>query len=349
MQTETLATRESFLSYIERTSANVRDRLAKSGNDARYYTVLESVADIEALRHALGAEKINLFAHSYGAQLAQAYVRAYPDSVERIVMVGARGMDTARKLPRQSDEFLERIAALAKNDPTVGPKFSDLLATLDRVLAKLDREPVVVEMEGSDGKIALKVGGYALRFIIAKFYLNDPDNFKFLPKLLDELDTGRRPWSLVFNLGQMLRGSISFAWLTTDAASGVTADRARLIDDQARTARLRDSLNFPFPDINKVWGMPDLGDAFRAPVRSSVPTLFVAGTLDGITPVAQTQEVMRGFNAGRLLLVENGGHNSMLRGPGVATAIADFYAGRTPPETSALPAIAFMPLIAAAK
>ena len=32
----------------------------------------------------------------------------------------------------------------------------------------------------------LKVGGYALRFIIAKFYLNDPDNTKFLPKLLDE-------------------------------------------------------------------------------------------------------------------------------------------------------------------
>jgi pimeloyl-ACP methyl ester carboxylesterase len=258
-------------------------------------------------------------------------------------------MDTSRKLPADADVFLARIAELAKTDATVGGTFPDLLATLDRVLAKLDRSPLPVELEGSDGKFTLKVGGYALRFIIAKFYLNDPDNFKYLPKLLDEIDRGRRPWSLIFNLGQIIRGGVSFVWLTTDAASGVTATRAERIRTQAGTARLQDALNFPFPDINRVWGVADLGDSFRAPVRSAVPTLFVAGTLDGITPPAQTKEIMTGFSAARLLVIENGGHNSMLRAPGVPQAIAGFYAGKEPVATAELSPVAFMPLIATQK
>jgi pimeloyl-ACP methyl ester carboxylesterase len=348
VQTETLATREAFLDYLAGISATIRDRLVKAGHDPRQYHIINSAEDIETLRQALGVEQINLLGHSYGTQLAQTYVRAHPGAVARMVLVGSRGMDTSRKLPAEADEFLARLAALAAADPVVGAKFPDLLATLDRVLAKLDRAPVAVELEGSGGKFTLKVGGYALRFFIAKFYLKDPDSFRYLPKLLDELDTGRRPWSLVYNLSQIIRGGVSFAWFTTDAASGVTPARAQLIATQAGTARLRDAMNFPFPDINRPWGLADLGDAFRAPVQSDVPVLFVAGTLDGITPVVQTREIMRGFTHARLLTVENGGHDSQLGAPGVADAIAGFVAGRTPPETTALPPVQFMPLIAPA-
>ena len=349
VQTQTLASREAFLDYLSGISTEMRDRLVQAGHDPQQYNIPNSAEDLESLRQALGVDKINVLGHSYGTQLAQAYARVHPQSVERMVLAGSRGMDTSRKLPAEADEFLVRIAELAPADPAVGAKFPDLLATLDRVLARLDREPAAVELEGADGKFTLRVGGYVLRFIIAKFYLKDPDSFKYLPKLLDELDTGRRPWSLIFNLGQIIRGGVSFVWFTTDAASGVTPARAQLIARQAGTARLRDAMNFPFPDINRVWGMADLGDAFRAPVETAVPTLFVAGTLDGITPVAQTREIMKGFSASRLLVVENGGHDSQFRGAGVAVAIAGFYAGQTPPEKIALPRVEFMPLIAQRK
>jgi pimeloyl-ACP methyl ester carboxylesterase len=345
---DTLATRESFLGYLLQVSTLVRDRLAASGHEARLYHTLTSVEDLEALRVALGAEQLDLFAHSYGTQLAQAFARAHPGSVGRMVLVGSRGMDTARKLPAEADAFLEQIAALARADTTVGAKFPDLVATLRRVLAKLDAAPVAVEMENEKKeKFTLRVGGYALRFIIAKFYLNDPDNFRYLPKLLDELETGRRPWSLVFNLVQLLRSPVSFTWFTTDAASGVSAPRAAQIAAEARTALLGDAMNFPFPDIDRAWRMPDLGAAFRAPVACAAPTLFVAGTLDGITPVAQTREIMRTFSAAQLLVIENGGHNSQLRPPEVHAAIAAFLAEKPLAQTTvAMPKPAFMPLIA---
>lgn len=345
-----LATREDFLKYLERTSVAVRDRLVAAGHDPHRYTVLESVADLEALRRALGVEKLRIFAHSYGTQLAQAYMRAHSQAVERLILVGSRGMDTSRKLPAEADEMLARIAELAKADATVGAKFPDLIAILRRVLAKLDAAPVAVEMENErKEKLTFHVGGYALRFIIAKFYLHDPDNTKFLPKLLDELDTGRRPWSLIFNLGQLLRSPISYTWLTTDAASGVTPGRASLIQTQAASALLGDAMNFPFPDINHVWSMADLGDAFRAPVRSDVPTLFVVGELDGITPVAQTRKIMAGFSQSRLLVVKNAGHSSLFRPAAVVAALAGFLRDGTTSESAELPAMTFMPLIATDK
>ena len=343
-----LASRERLLDFLARTSVAVRDRAVQAGHDPHLYTVPQSVADLEAIRRALGAERIHLFAHSYGTQLAQAFMRAHPSSVARAVLVGSRGMDTARKLPAEADAFLGRIAELARADATVGAKFPDLLATFRRVLAKLDAAPVAVEMECGEKKepMTFRVGGDALRFIVAKFYLGDPDNFKYLPKLLDELDTGRRPWSLVFNIGTLLRAPISYTWLTTDAASGVTAARAAAIRAQAPTALLREAMNFPFPEINRVWTMSDLGDAFRAPVRTELPTLFVVGSLDGITPVGQTREIMRTFAAARLLVVENGGHNSLFRPAEVPAAIASFYGGRTPPESVRMPPVEFMPLVA---
>lgn len=344
--TETLATRGAFLDYLLRLSRNVRERLIKGGNDPRHFTILESAEDVESVRTALGVSKIDIFAHSYGTQLAQAYARAHPASVERMILAGSRGMDTSRKLPSEADGVLSGIAELARHDATVGAVFPDLLATMDRVLAKADKSPIAVPIEDENRSVrTYLVGGYALRFIIAKFYLNDPDNARYLPKLLDEIDTGRRPWSLTFNLLQMLRSPVSLTWFTTDAASGVTALRAGRIAAEAGTSRLGDSLNFPFPDINTAWEMSDLGDAFRASVTSNIPTLFLAGSRDGITPVTQTREVMKGFSKAQLLVVENAGHTSMFRAPEVAPAMAGFLGGAAVPATARIEPVPFVPLV----
>src|SRR5215208_6510206 len=51
-----------------------------------HYTTADSVEDLEAVRRALGAERITLLAISYGTELALAYARAHPDRVERMAL-----------------------------------------------------------------------------------------------------------------------------------------------------------------------------------------------------------------------------------------------------------------------
>ena len=50
------------------------------------YTTAASVEDVEAVRAALGADKLILYAASYGTKVALAYAAAYPQHVERLVL-----------------------------------------------------------------------------------------------------------------------------------------------------------------------------------------------------------------------------------------------------------------------
>jgi pimeloyl-ACP methyl ester carboxylesterase len=51
-----------------------------------HYTTADSVEDLEAVRRALGVERITLLGISYGTELALAYARAHPEHVDRMAL-----------------------------------------------------------------------------------------------------------------------------------------------------------------------------------------------------------------------------------------------------------------------
>jgi pimeloyl-ACP methyl ester carboxylesterase len=61
-------------------------------------------------------------------------------------------------------------------------------------------------------------------------------------------------------------------------------------------------------------------------IFSPVPTLFLSGTLDTVTPPHQAEAVRWGFPAGTHLVIENSGHE-MLPAREVQEAVAAFLAG----------------------
>ena len=54
--------------------------------DPRGYTLERDVADLEAIHWEIGAEKVVLIGHSYGAVLAAAYAASHPERVEKMVL-----------------------------------------------------------------------------------------------------------------------------------------------------------------------------------------------------------------------------------------------------------------------
>jgi pimeloyl-ACP methyl ester carboxylesterase len=71
-------------------SASVGERAAACaaslGSRRGLYTARESAEDIEAVRQALGVEKIALIGVSYGARVALTYAQRHPDRVERLLL-----------------------------------------------------------------------------------------------------------------------------------------------------------------------------------------------------------------------------------------------------------------------
>jgi pimeloyl-ACP methyl ester carboxylesterase len=67
-------------------TAYLRRCLSRLDEDPRLYTTSLAAHDLETVRRRLGYRKIDLYGVSYGATLAQAYVRRYPESVRSLVL-----------------------------------------------------------------------------------------------------------------------------------------------------------------------------------------------------------------------------------------------------------------------
>lgn len=117
--------------------------------------------------------------------------------------------------------------------------------------------------------------------------------------------------------------------LAMDVASGITADRLALFNQQAGASIVGKALNFPMPQLNRVVEGLDLGDEFRQFPRSEVPTLLLTGTLDGRTYIKSQQEATRGLDNLTQVMVKNAGHNLFMVSPEVTGVIKQFMKNET--------------------
>ena len=74
------------------------------------------------------------------------------------------------------------------------------------------------------------------------------------------------------------------------------------------------------------WGAPVLPARYRKAITSTVPALFISGTLDGRTPVANADEVRRGFRNSAHLIVEGASHGDdlFLSSPAILESVLAF-------------------------
>ncbi|MCA1606821.1 MAG: alpha/beta hydrolase [Acidobacteria bacterium] len=133
--------------------------------------------------------------------------------------------------------------------------------------------------------------------------------------------------------------------LVTDISSGVSKSRKLQIQREAKTALLGDIVNFPISEMGDVFGNPDLGDEYRSPLKTDVPTLFVSGVLDNNTQPFQADEVRKTFENSTHLVIDNAGHESMLVDPQVQQKMVQFLRGQDVSRVKfALPPLKFEPL-----
>lgn len=295
-----------------------------AGVDMGAYTTAESADDIEYLRKAMALPKLSLWGMSYGTHLALATVRRHPGSLERVVLMGSEGPDDTIKLPLAADALLAELAVIARKDG-----FEDLQGSAQRVLAKLRQQPGQGSSPMHDGR-KVTIGEFDAQMAIA-IALGRRSTQRVLPLALREAEAGN--YDLLGAIALMVREGLG-GWrampTAMDVASGQSPQRRALAAAQARQSLLGDASNFPFPEVADGLGMLDLGDAFRAPLRSDVPVLFISGTLDGRTPHANAQALLPGFSQGKELLVRGASHDNemWLGNPAIADNIAGFLAGR---------------------
>lgn len=333
--------------FTERAKSAV-DYFRSQGVDVLAYNTIESANDVEDLRKALGAEKLNLVGFSYGTHLSLACIRYHGKNLNRVALIGTEGPDSTDKLPSTSDKSLARLAQIVAKDPDIGSKMPDLTATLKRVLDRFEKDPVTVTVTDQRAKkpVNIKIGKVGLQFLIMRD-LGDAQDLPIFPLWFYTMDKG--DYSILKRFAErrynQYGAGISVMTLVMDISSGASKARQKQIAKEAKTALLGDIMNFPLSEMGAVLGNPDLGEAYRSPIKTSVPTLFFSGTLDNNTPSFQTDEVRRTFRRSTHIVVENAGHESMLIDAQVQQATVDFLRGQDVGKVKiALPPLKFEPI-----
>ncbi len=82
-----------------------------------------------------------------------------------------------------------------------------------------------------------------------------------------------------------------------------SAERLNRVKKEAEHSPLGDAASLGLLELCDVVGNPDLGPEFRLPISSTLPVLFVTGTLDNNTPLYLVEEVRWRFPNSRHLIV----------------------------------------------
>lgn len=311
--------------------------LAARGVRLESYTTVESADDVDAVRRAFGYAKLNLWGRSYGSHLALATVRRHSTSIARLILASPEGPDHTLKLPARTDAVIARIGTRAG--------MPELPVKMRTVFDRLRTAPVTIAVADPAGGAAQQVtiGAFDLQWLTAQA-LGDPRLLATLPLAYREMAEGRfeRIAPAVLAMRTRFRLGSAMKYMMDLASYGSPARVAR-IRREADRALLGNAINFPLMELKNAWPDADLGHAFRAPVRSRIPALILAGDLDARTPVENAREIAAGLPRGHLVIVENAAHEFDLFGnPVLQPLLRDFLAGRpVPTERVVLPPIPF--------
>src|SRR5688572_13331352 len=105
--------------------------------------------DLDAVREALGYDKINLYGPSYGATAAQYYLRQHEDRVRSVVLDGGTLLDVPifEQIAPNSQRALDILFDRCATDPVCDEAFPDLRDEFDEVVERVARHPVTTSID----------------------------------------------------------------------------------------------------------------------------------------------------------------------------------------------------------
>ncbi len=321
---------EDVLERFRQQSRACAENFKQQGVDLTGYNTNENADDLEDLRKVIGAEKISLWGISYGTHLSLAAIKRHEKSIHRVILAGIEGLEHTFKLPGNIQKHLENLDRLVKADPNLSKEIPSFTGLMKEVLDKVEREPVVVEVTDSstNQKVKITINKFALQFLTANAFGSGESG---LPMRYYQMSKGdfsfiAQRWFALNRAGQSIGSAMAYMM---DCYSGGSPERRR-IALEAKTTLLGDVMDFPFPGVCDAWSKSDLGESFRAPVKTKIPTLFISGTLDVRTPPSNTEEVRKGFRNSEHLIIDGAVHSDplFLSSPKIKDVMIEFMKGQ---------------------
>jgi len=293
-----------------------RERLQRlPWGDLRQYTTPIAVQDADAVRAALGVERVDLVGASYGTRVALEYLRQFPQQVRRVVIDGVAPPDMSLPATSSPDAQAAFDAMVASCDADAGcrARHPALREHWRALLASLPREAVVQHpLTGAPERLTLTRD---LVVGLVRQPLYAPITSSALPLAIDEAAAGR--FSALVGLAAGFAGGRGAAPAQGMHYSVVCAEDLPM---------LATSADKPGPDFGTAfarlyeracadWPRGVVPEAFYRVPPSPVPVLLLSGGIDPATPPRHAERVAKALGPkARHLVVANAGHGTLALG-----------------------------------
>ena len=287
--------------------------------DLRHYTTTVAMADLEAVRAALGADKINLVGGSYGTRAALEYLRQHPQRVRRTLLDGVAPPDMVLPASFSADAqaALDAVLAACEKEATCAARHPQLRSRWAAMLARLPQPAEVPHpVTGRPERITLTretLTGLVRPVLYA------PALAAALPLALDEATQGR--YAALVGLASTFAGGrnspmrmaegMHFSVICSEdmprlrSGGAVDAPGADFKDDFAGTYRR----------VCEGWPQGSVPEAFYKVPTAPSPVLVMSGGADPVTPPRHGQRVTQALgDKARHVVVPQAGHGLMMHG-----------------------------------
>ena len=338
---ENLSADNAMASQLQAAAA-CRDRLRSEGVTLEAYNNVETAADIAMVMTALGYDQFNVYGTSAGTILAQHLLRDHSDRLRSVIIdstVPAGRGNVHIEAPTVAAGTLDAIIQLCEQDAACAAAYPELRAEAAGLIDRYDSEPITVEVSNPATGEPLQMALTGHRVAQGILMLNSQTpTVSMVPWFIHNLAVGETGivkdllWTIAPPAGNFswALGTSIFCMEYSDFTEddivfpGINPAYEEAIASQSFGART-------IARTCEAWDLEPIDPQFKKPVRSEVPVLLMAGTLDSLTPPSWAHEVAGTLSNATVVEIEGYAHSPTFAGECTAMIALQFLRDPTNP------------------
>jgi pimeloyl-ACP methyl ester carboxylesterase len=325
-----------FQSWVDLNTRMGNDCQSKYGKDLSLFSTWQAAHDIDAIRIALGEDKVNYLGFSYGTLLGAVYAQLFPKNIRAMTLDGAVDptesyQDAAEGQAMGFERAFADFTTWCKGHASTCAISADPRGAVVNAVNSALTSPVVAK----DGRRA--TAGWVLLSVLASLYTKDA--WEAMAEGISDLKQGDP--RLMFLIAD------SYAERNPDGSYSNTTDAFNVIScgeetspglSQIRSLQAQWRTKYPLFGTSLAMGLvqcavwPAAKDPFPTGKADGAPTIIVVGnTGDPATPYESTAKLANMLGVGRVLTWQGEGHTAYLFSDCIKSTVNNYFIDKVIP------------------
>lgn len=289
----------------------IKNCVSQFSGDVTQYNSENAIRDFDAIRAALGHDKINIYGGSYGTRAALVYMRLFPESLDSVVLDSVGPIEVPIGMFGQSGaRSFNLLIENCQKDIECHQAFPNLETEFQAVKARLAKQPLSMDIIhprlGTPIKLLLNESKFTGNL---RFQLYSMESRKMVPLVIHQAYLENyQPL-----IGLMTRTEGEQLVYTGLLFNIVCNEDIARVSQAEKTADANN--NFDGAYSHQAWDMvcpffPKYrpSEAFYQSVKVDIPTLILSGNLDPVTPPSNGDYTDKTLTNSHHIIIENASH-----------------------------------------